>query len=204
MSDAIQALLEKIHREGVQAAEERASVIEEKARTEAQQIVMQAQEQARQMIRAAEEDIRREQERSRASLAHAGRDMILLLRSQIERMLAALAQSAAAAAFEPAQAARVIADLITRTVSAADGAEVFLPEKDIEQTRVALLSMLAKEVRKGIVVKSDKDMSAGFAISFDAGKSRFDFSDRALADYLGRLVNPELARLVSQAVDSTT
>jgi len=202
MGEDIQALLDKIQREGIDAAQVKASEIEARAQEQAKKIIDQAHEQARAIVSQAQAESVKARESLNAALVHAGRDLLLSLHGRIEKMLAAAAAAGVAGALKPEQTARLIADLIASTASGTEGVIVSLSGREFEQTRNALLGMLAESVKKGIVLKADTDIKAGFCISFDKGKSQFDFSDVSLAEYLSRLVKPELARILQEAAEA--
>ncbi|PIW68507.1 MAG: V-type ATP synthase subunit E, partial [Candidatus Omnitrophica bacterium CG12_big_fil_rev_8_21_14_0_65_42_8] len=52
------------------------------------------------------------------------------------------------------------------------------------------------EAKKGIVVRASDEISVGFTISFDAGKSQYDFTDKALAEYIGVYLKPKLSEIL--------
>jgi hypothetical protein len=43
-------------------------------------------------------------------------------------------------------------------------------------------------------------MSGGFTISFDSGRSCYDFTDRALAAYIGTYLKPKLNQILQEAM----
>jgi hypothetical protein len=49
---------------------------------------------------------------------------------------------------------------------------------------------------EGIQFKFSKDIKVGFIISFDKGKSFFDFTDEGFQEALGVYLKPELASLL--------
>ena len=59
---------------------------------------------------------------------------------------------------------------------------------------------LKKKVKEPIVFKTSDEISKGFTISFDGGKSSFDFTDESLAQYLGRFLNSQVAQLVKDSL----
>lgn len=200
MGDDIQALLEKIQREGIDAAGVKAAEIEKEARQQAGRIIEQAKEQAASLLAQAQAQVRKEDMSSRACLAQAGRDLLLTLRSQIEKMLWQVCAGGIAQALDPEHTARLVADLITSTAAGKEQVVVSLPERDFERVRGCLLGLLANSVKKGIVLKAQTDIKAGFRISFDEGRSQFDFSDAALADYLAHSAKPQLERILRDAL----
>ena len=51
-----------------------------------------------------------------------------------------------------------------------------------------------------VVCREVQDIRAGFVISYDGGKSQWDFSDKALAEYIGSCLNPKLNVILEEAV----
>ena len=47
-------------------------------------------------------------------------------------------------------------------------------------------------MEKKIILKPAEEISGGFTISFDNGKSCYDFTDKALAEYIGTYLKPKL------------
>ena len=87
MADQIKELIEKIQKEGVQAAQEKAQEIEGQARQKAELILKQAHVQAQKIIEEAQGKVERMQESSQASLKQAGRDLLLVLKKEIIEIL---------------------------------------------------------------------------------------------------------------------
>jgi vacuolar-type H+-ATPase subunit E/Vma4 len=76
---------------------------------------------------------------------------------------------------------------------------VALNKKDVEKVEEALMAGLKQEMKKGITISPSEDVMGGFMISFDSGKSYYDFSDKALAEYIGTYVHPKLKELLKDA-----
>lgn len=200
MGEDIQALLEKIQREGIEAAEAKASEIERDAQARAKKMIDQARDEAHSVVARAQAEARKEKESSAAALVQASRDVLLTLRDQISKTLTGVCAARVAETLTPEKTARLIADLVTAAVSGKEDIVVGISGDRFDETQRHLLGLLGQSVKKGIVLKADHDIKAGFFISFDAGKSQFDFSDASLAEYLGRLVKPELSRILQESV----
>ena len=95
--------------------------------------------------------------------------------------------------------ARVIAELIKKL--GAQGKEdiwILLKKEECEKLEKEFLSHLKEETKRGIVLKPSQDITGGFTISFDAGKSHFDFTDKALAEYLTSFLRPQLRQILEE------
>ncbi|MFA5361689.1 MAG: hypothetical protein WC335_00360 [Candidatus Omnitrophota bacterium] len=197
MTDQIKELIEKINEEGVQAAEEKARRIEQEARDKAGMIMQKTEAQAKKMVEEAQDRIDSMQASSQASLQQAGRDLLLSLKREISEMLERMIITEASAALTPDALAAIITALVKEYCRGQDSQVlVYLKEQDKRVLEGAFLSKLNGELKKGIELRAQDDIQAGFVISFDSGKSRFDFTDRSLAQYLGAQVKPKLAEIL--------
>jgi len=197
MSQDIKDLIQKIQEEGLQAAEDKARAIEEKAKEEAAAILEKAKLEAEKIIAEAKEKIEKEEAASVASLRQAGRNLLLSLRQEIDAMVEKLLVSSVRQAFSPEELVKTISALIKESVKQGEGAIVVsLNKDDLHKIEKAILSELKEEAKKGLTLKAFGDISGGFIISFDSGKSHFDFTDKALAEYLGQYLRPRLVEIL--------
>ena len=197
MAEELKGLIEKIQVEGIQAAEEKAKSILDEAKRKAAALVERANSEAQKLIQEANERIAKTEESSRVALKQAGRDTMISLRSQINSLLDKIIRSSIQEALSPSELGRIIAGLIKELKPKhAEGIEITLSKDDIERIEKGFLSELKEEAKKGVVLKPQDEISAGFLISFDSGKSHFDFTDKALADYLASYLKPKLQEIL--------
>ena len=198
MSQDIKELIEKINREGVQAAEDNARKIEQAAKEEAVLILEKAKKETEKLIAEARENIRMMEEKQQSLLAQAGRDLLLSLRASINTMLNKIVVERIREALTPQELAALIAKLAKHVCAGhIDEIEVTLKKEDYQALEHHFLSALKEEIKKGITLKPSPDVLGGFYISFDAGRSQFDFSDSALAEYIGTYLKPKLAEILN-------
>ena len=81
-----------------------------------------------------------------------------------------------------------------------DGVSVYTYSKDEQKLGASFVSKLQKQVKGQISLRSSDDTSGGFTISFDGGKSCFDFTDESLAQYLGTFLNSQISSIVNNSV----
>lgn len=197
MSEEIKGLIEKIREEGVIAAEGKARQIEEEARRSAANIIEKARDEAQKIVREANQQAAAKEASTKALLQQAGRDLMLSLKKEIDSMLHKLIVSEVAEALSPQELIRIIA-LLIKDYSSKGGADIIitLKKSDSEKLSRGFLEKLKEETKKGIVLKSAEEISGGFIISFDAGKSHYDFTDKALAEYISSYLKPALAKIL--------
>ena len=204
MAEELKGLIEKIQKEGILAAEQKAKSIEADAEKQAKGIVDSAKKEAARIIDEAKEEIARQEKSSKAFLSQAARDMLLSLRNRMGLMLDNLLVGRIREALTPDETARIIAALIKEYCQhKKSDITVILRKDDLEKIKAALFSQLAEEVKKGVNLIPSEDVTGGFVISYDSGKSSFDFTDRALADYISAYLKPQLEEILSASADKT-
>ena len=197
MAEELKALIEKIQEEGVNTAREKARKIEEEARRQAEAITAKARKDADSILVKAKEDIAKAEEGSRASLRQAGRDLILSLRKEIASTLDKIILSKVRDNLTHEDIAKILVTLIKGSSGKGEGAVlVTLNKDDLEKVEKALTGELGSALKKGVKLSSSEDFRAGFTISYDSGRSYYDFTDQALAEYLAGSMKPKLAQLL--------
>ncbi|MDI6606104.1 MAG: hypothetical protein QME65_03055 [Candidatus Omnitrophota bacterium] len=197
MTEDIKGLIEKIREEGVKAAQDQARQIEEEASRRAQELVDKARQEARKIIAEANQQAARKEESTKALLQQAGRDLMLSLKKEIDAMLNRLIVAQVAEVLSPEELIRIITLLVKDYRGKEDGDTIItLKKADCEKLNKGFLVKLKEEAKKGIVLKASEEINGGFIISFDAGKSHYDFTDRALAEYLSIYLKPQLSQIL--------
>ena len=201
MAEEIRDLIEKINQEGIKAAEEKAQNIEAAAKQRADDILAQARFEAEEMIAAEKDRNRREDEKGKTLLAQAGRDLLLSLRKEINAMLGRIVVSDIQQALTPEALFKLLSEVV-RNFSTGENSDitVLLNKEDLEILEKNFLYKLGKETKKKIILKPAEEISGGFTISFDNGKSCYDFSDKALAEYIGIYLKPKLNQILQEAI----
>ncbi len=197
MREDIKGLIDKIQEEGVNAAQDKAAQIEAVARRTAQEIIKQANSDAQDIIARAKADAEKTELATKTLLQQAGRDLILGVKKEIEAMLNKIIVYEARQALTPQEIIKIITHLI-KDYAKKDKEEIIvsLKKADFEKLDKGFLAKLKEELKKGIILKPSEDINGGFIISFDAGKSHFDFTDKALAEYISMYLKPQLLQIL--------
>jgi V/A-type H+-transporting ATPase subunit E len=201
MAEEIRDLIEKINQEGIKAAEEKAQNIEAAAKQRADDILAQARLEAGEMIAVAKDRIHREDEKGKTLLAQAGRDLLLSLRKEINAMLGRIVVSDIHQVLTPEALFKLLSEVV-RNYKAGESSDitVFLNKEDLEHLEKNFLNKLREETKKKIILRPAEEISGGFTISFDSGKSCYDFTDKALAEYIGTYLKPKLNKILQEAI----
>lgn len=197
MAQEIKDLIAKIQQEGIKIAEDKAKEIEAQAQAQAQMIIAQAQAQAKKIIASAKEQADDTKQSMETSLSQSGRDFLITLRAQINAILDRLVAENIRQSLPLEELAKIIFALI-KGASDKAGSQIIitLSAEDRKHLEKFFLKKLIEETKAQIVLKSSDEISAGLRISFDSGKSHFDFSDTALAEYITVNIRPELGRIL--------
>jgi len=201
MAEDIKGLIEKIQEEGIKVAEEKAAAIEHEARKSAEAIIAEAKGETERLLRQAKEKISQMEEAQKKLLVQAGRDLLLSLRSEIHSMLDKVIAQQVREALTPEALTHIIAELIRSGSAQRQGdMAIALSQQDLKALENDLLAKLKDEMKKGVILRGSEELRGGFTISFDGGKSQFDFTDKALAEYIGTSLKPKLNQLLQEAV----
>ena len=201
MAEEIKELIAKIQTEGIQQAENKAKAIEAEAKRRAEIILEEARKESAKIISIAKEDSAKMEEAGRLALKQAARDSLLNLRKEINRLLDKIILMRVSEALGPQELQKLINSLFKEHAGEEKaGAVIGLKKEYLEKLEKGFLQELKEKVKSGITLKSTADISGGFTISFDSGKSHLDFTDHALAEYLSSLLKPKLAELLKEIV----
>ena len=198
MAEKLKELLEKINREGVEQAQEKAGAIESGAKADAEKVLKDARNDAQKIIEDAESRARKTKETTEAVLKQAARDLVLSLKDEIKRIFGKIAAGETVKAMSVENMAVVLRSLIQRFIEKGgknSDIRVLLKKEDLEKLKNTLVLKLEQKLKSGMEFKPSPSVNAGFSISFDKGKSFFDFTDEGLTAALCVYLNPELSRL---------
>ncbi len=203
MSQQVQELIDKIKSEGVQVAEDKAKEVEAQAEAKSQEIIVKAQQHAEQILANAKQEVKKMQEATRMSLKQSSRDTLLSLREEIEQNLQKIIMADVSDALTTESLARILENLIQGFFKdKPDDESIFvnLNSEDLKQLKDGFIHKLQTQLKKSIKLQASNDIGSGFSISFDSGKSAFDFTDASLAEHLSAYLNEQVAALVKESV----
>lgn len=197
MSQQIQELIDKIQQEGVAQAKAKAAEIESAAQKKANDLVAKARQEAEVIAARAKEEQARFEESMRLGLRQAARDTLLALRTEINQLLKTIIDLQVREALTP----ETLSAMIVQIAKDEKGDMVVrLSDENLKRLQQGAVAKLQAQLKQKITFQSRDDLRGGLTVSFDAGKSFFDFSDVTLVEYLGGLVSQELAKILDESV----
>ena len=201
MDVQLQELIDKIKKDGVATAEASAASIIAEAEKKAAAIVAEAEEKAAGIVKTAKAETERMEKASVDAIGQAGRNLLISFRDGVVAELDAIIKAETKAAYN----ADMLKTLIPQTVKAwagssdAEGLSVLLSEKDLAALKDSLTAALKAEIAKGLEIKADSGLTAGFKIGVNNGAAFYDFSAEAVADLFADYLNPATAKILKEA-----
>lgn len=199
--EQLQDLIGKIKKEGVEAANAEAAKIIAEAEKTAKAKIADAEAKAADITKQAKIETEKMEKASEEAIVQAGRNMLHSFRDSLVAELDSLIQ----AETEKALSKDALAKLVPETVKAwakntdASQLSVLLSEKDLKDLESSFTSELKAEIAKGLEIKPDKTLSAGFRIGVNNGAAFYDYSADSLAEMFAAYLNPKVAALLKTA-----
>lgn len=201
MDFQLQELIDKIKKDGVSSAEAAAAQITADAEKKAASIVEEAQKKSDDMIKNARAEIARLEKASEDAVTQACRNMLITFRDSLIAELDSLIQSEAAKAYSSDLMKTLIPETVKAWSKNVDASElsVILSEKDLKSLENELKAALKAEIAKGLEIKPDSALSAGFRIGVNNGAAFYDYSAESVADLFSAYLNPRVAAIMKES-----
>ncbi len=201
MDVQLQELIDKIKKDGVSAAEKESAKIIANSEKKADAIIADAQAKAAEIIKSAQSETKKMEKASEEAIIQAGRNMLLSFKDALIGELDGLIKTGT----ENTLSKDVLKKLVPETVkiwaknSNVSELSVLLSDKDLKALEASLKSALKAEIKKGLEIKPDKTLTAGFRIGVKNGAAYYDYSSESLAEMFAAYLNPKVAALMKVA-----
>ena len=201
MDVQLQELIDKIKKDGVTAAEKEAAKIIADANKKSEAIIKDAEAKAEQIKKDAKAETTRMQKASDEAIVQAGRNMLLSFKDSLVQELDGLIKAETAKALSKDTLAKLVPETVKAWAKNSDASElsVLLSEKDLKALEGSLTTALKAEIKKGLEIKPDKTLAAGFRIGVKNGAAFYDYSAESLAEMFAAYLNPKVAGLMKVA-----
>lgn len=201
MDVQLQDLIERIKKDGVATAEKQAAQIIDEAQKKSEEIISDAESKAAEIIKSAKAETERMEKSSEEAITQAGRNMLLSFKDSLVQELDLLIQAETSKALSTDILKTLVPEVVKEWSKKNDASElsVLLSEKDLKDLNSAFTQSLKEEIAKGLEVKPDKTMSAGFRIGVKNGSAYYDYSSESLAEMFAAYLNPKVAGLMKDA-----
>jgi V/A-type H+-transporting ATPase subunit E len=196
MEIQLQELIEKIKKDGIETASAEASQLKTQAEAEARRVVEDARKEAEAIVARAKADAERFEKAGIASVGQASRNLVLAFKTEIQAVLDRLIAQELAASYTDDALKAALPDIIKGWAKGTDSLSVILPEASLKKLEAFFQEKLSSELKKGMELKSDRNLGAGFRIANKDGSAYYDFSAESVAELLSAYLNPRLAEIL--------
>ncbi len=201
MDVQLQELIDKIKKDGVAAAEKESAKIIAASEKKAESIIADAEAKAEQIIKSAKSETEKMEKASEEAIIQAGRNMLLSFKDSLIAELDGLIQAETTKAVSKDVLGKLVPETVKLWAKNSDASElsVLLSEKDLKALEKSLTTSLKAEIKKGLEIKPDKTLAAGFRIGVKNGAAYYDYSAESLAEMFAAYLNPKVAGLMKVA-----
>ncbi|MDR2194743.1 MAG: V-type ATP synthase subunit E [Treponema sp.] len=201
MDIQLQDLIDKIKKDGIASASDEAAKLKSQADAEAARIVETAKKEASAIIAKAKADAERAEKAGNAALEQASRNLTLAFKGEIQNLLDTIIKHEVTGSYTADTLKTVLPDILKAwAAKESDDLAVIVSEQDLKKVTGFFDGKLTGTLKKGIELKSDRNLSAGFRIAEKDGSAYYDFSAESVAELLGSYLNPRLASTLKAAV----
>lgn len=201
MEVQLQELIDRIKKDGVEAAEAEAEAILESAKEKAEKIISDAQAEADRILLNAKNENDRMVKSSEDAIRQAGRNLLISFRESVTRELNAIVSENITAVYSSQSLAKLIVTVVESWTSKPDAEDlsVILNSEDLKELEETLLAALKEKALKGITLKANDNFDGGFRISVNNGSAYYDYSAEAVVDMLSNYLSPKVTKLLKEA-----
>ncbi|MDR1446197.1 MAG: V-type ATP synthase subunit E [Treponema sp.] len=200
MDIQIQELIDKIKKDAIESGSAEAARIKKAAEGEAQSIVENAKKEAEGIVSRAKTDAERSEKAGNAALGQASRNLLLAFKGEIQALLDKIIEEALSSSYGDDTLKQILPEIVkTWAAKGSDTLDIVLAGADLKKLEGYFTEKLAAELKKGVELKSDRNLAAGFRIVNKDGSAYFDFSAEAVAELLSAYLNPRLAGILKTA-----
>jgi V/A-type H+-transporting ATPase subunit E len=201
MTEQLQALIERIHQEGVGKAEAEAEQILTKARAKAETVVREAEEKAAALRKDAEQEAASAEARGAVALEQSARDLLIRIKQSLENLLSRVVGRSVDEALSPAVVSQMLVKLAERYAGDGRTIEALVSPDDQEEIIEYFTNRYQDHLGSGVEIKVDEELQKGFRVSLMQKHVYHDFSSEAIAEALTDFLQPQLAETVRKAAE---
>jgi len=201
MDVQLQELIEKIKRDGVAAADKESAKKIADSEKKAEKIIADAQEKAAEIIKNAKLETARMEKASEEAITQAARNMLISFKDALVSEFEGIVLEETQSKMSKDVLAKLVPETVKEWSKNTDVSElsVLLSEKDLKDLEATFKKTFKAQIAKGMEVKADKTLSAGFRIGVNKGAAFYDYSAETLAEMFSAYLNPKVAGLMKDA-----
>ena len=201
MEIQLQALIDQIKKDGVDAAVTEAEAVLNAAKAEAEKIISDAKAEAEKYLINAKNENDKMVKSSEDAIRQAGRNLLITFRESVTKELNAIVGENVTAVYS----SEAFAQLIIKAVEGwpakpdAEDISVILNSEDLKSLEDTLVAGLKEKMIKGVTLKANDNFDGGFRIAENNGGAYYDYSAQAVVDMLSNYLSPKVTALLKEA-----
>lgn len=201
MDIRLQELLDKIRKDGIEAAQTDAAKVLAEAEERRRAVLADAEREAKAIVAKAKADAARFEEAGKAALEQAARNLVISFRTEISAVLAAIVRTDTEKTFSGSVLeAAIPAVLAAWKDKGTEDLAVLLPPAELSKLEGSFRKKLESELKKGLELRPFPGIKAGFRIAEKDGAAYYDFSSDSLAEMLSQYLNERLGQIAAAAI----
>ena len=201
MEIQLQALIDQIKRDCVEAAAVDAESVLKAAKAEAEKIIADAKSEAEKILINAKNENDRMVKSSEDAIRQAGRNLLISFRESVTKELKAIVSENVTAVYSSESFAQLVVKAVEGWANKpdADDISVILNSEDLKALEDTLLAGLKEKMTKGITLKANDNFDGGFRIAVNNGGAYYDYSSEAVVDMLSNYLSPKVTAILKEA-----
>ena len=201
MEIQLQALIDQIKRDGVEAAVTEAEAVLNAAKAEAEKIISDAKAEAEKILINAKNENDRMVKSSEDAIRQSGRNLLISFRESVTRELKAIVNENVTAVYSSEAFAQLIVKAVEGWAGKPDAEEisVILNSEDLKSLEDVVLAGLKDKMVKGVTLKANDNFDGGFRIAVNESGAYYDYSAEAVVGMLSNYLSPKVTALMKEA-----
>ena len=201
MEIQLQALIDQIKRDGVEAAAAEAEAVIIAAKAEAEKIISDAKSEAEKILSNAKNENDRMVKSSEDAIRQAGRNLLISFRESVTKELKAIVSENVTAVYSSESFAQLVIKAVENWAGKPDAEDlsVILNSEDLKAVEDTVLAGLKAKMTSGITLKANDNFDGGFRIAVNNSGAYYDYSSEAVVDMLSNYLSPKVTALLKEA-----
>ena len=201
MEIQLQALIDQIKKDGVDAAVTEAEAVLNAAKAEAEKIISDAKADAEKILINAKNENDRMVKSSEDAIRQAGRNLLISFRESVAKEANAIIAGNVTAAYSAEGLTQLVMKAVEGWTAKPDAEDitVILNSEDLKAMEETLLAGLKEKMAKGVTLKANDNFDGGFRIAVNEGGAYYDYSAEAVVDMLSNYLSPKVTALLKEA-----
>ncbi len=199
MSQELQGLLDRIQKDGLDQAQKQSDEIINQAKSNAESIIQRTNMEAEAILKTTHEEVKKIEERSKATIQQASRDIVISLETELLKRLRKCVKSAVSESMTPTLMTEVIKKMVEAYAKSSNQEiklDLILSQKDADILTESLKTTLVKDLKTQPQIIKGTDFSSGLKIGFNGSDVFLDFSDTTITDLICDCVSPRLSAIL--------